>query len=158
MAGRHRAAVVGVGSAMEHRPTLQRAMRHEAIRESVEAQRQLSESIQRAETRQLKVAPTIHAIYEWSDASAASHFGAHEVAFYMWLEHAIEALPTVEVLGAPAVFVDLSHVGGAEQGLLGMIRRFDDRSLFVKMMGPSDAVVARRDQFLAFCRSLSQEL
>ena len=71
---------------------------------------------------------------------------------------AIEALPTVEVLGAPAVFVDLSHVGGAEQGLLGMIRRFDDRSLFVKMMGPSDAVVARRDQFLAFCRSLSQEL
>ena len=91
MAGRHRAAVVGVGSAMEHRPTLQRAMRHEAIRESVEAQRQLSESIQRAETRQLKVAPTIHAIYEWSDASAASHFGAHEVAFYMWLEHAIEA-------------------------------------------------------------------
>lgn len=73
----------------------------------------------------------------------------------------IDALPEIDVAGAPAKVLELSgsYAGmGAEARpgwkLLGAVQVRANGSLFVKMTGPAEVVDAERDAFFAFCESL----
>ena len=76
---------------------------------------------------------------------------------------AVAALPRMQVLGQQAPFVE---VHGPYEGmfgdslpdavLLGVICALDDGTLFVKMIGPADAMAEQREAFVAFCQSLRQ--
>jgi len=66
---------------------------------------------------------------------------------------ALKALPTVPVLGRPSQMVEID--GGAV-GLFGLVCELGERTVFVKMTGPMDALRAQRGQFVAFCKSLAQ--
>jgi hypothetical protein len=73
----------------------------------------------------------------------------------------VDALPEIEVVGAPAKVVELSgdYAGmgseaRAEWKLLGAVQVRANGSLFVKMTGPAEVVDAERDAFFAFCESL----
>lgn len=75
----------------------------------------------------------------------------------------VQALPTVDVLGAPAPLVELggdfTGMDGettAGAALLGVVRPRATDTLFVKMTGPAAAVRAERSRFEAFCRSLRE--
>jgi hypothetical protein len=65
---------------------------------------------------------------------------------------ALATLEVVTVLGREARMVDID--GGAV-GIRGLVCELGDRTLFVKMTGPSESLLAERERFLAFCRSLS---
>jgi hypothetical protein len=74
----------------------------------------------------------------------------------------VAALPRLQVLGRASVLVegtgDYKGMGGPEQsgaGLLGLICLLPGRSLFVKMVGPAEAVAAQRENFVRFCESLT---
>lgn len=74
----------------------------------------------------------------------------------------IDGLPKIVVLGEP---VPLLEVKGSFQGmtgdakssqtLLGVARMLEDTSVFVKMTGPEEEVLARKESFVAFCESLA---
>jgi hypothetical protein len=73
----------------------------------------------------------------------------------------VEALPEVEVFGAPAKLLELAgdYSGMGSQPrpgwkLLGALQVRANASLFVKMTGPAEVVDAEREAFLAFCASL----
>lgn len=72
-------------------------------------------------------------------------------------------LPHVEVLGAPAVLVDVRgtfrgmsgpSIAGAR--LLGIIVPQGGQSVFLKLIGPAEEVEAEREAFLAFAKSLRE--
>lgn len=74
------------------------------------------------------------------------------------------ALETVRILGvdAPVVEVHGGYQGMngeqiADATMLGALAPLEGRMLFVKLVGPSEVVVAQRDAFLAFCKSLQPE-
>lgn len=71
------------------------------------------------------------------------------------------ALERITVLGLASFVVDLEGdftgmSGGTvpDQRLLGVICPLEGESLFIKLVGPTDAVAAERDALLAFARSL----
>lgn len=64
------------------------------------------------------------------------------------------ALPTVPMLGSDAILVEAE---GGGRLLLGVAAISSVRSVFVKMTGPTDAVRAERERFLAFCESLRRD-
>jgi hypothetical protein len=64
---------------------------------------------------------------------------------------AIAALPTLPSLGRTGSMVEID--GGPAAGLLGFVCELDDRTVFVKMMGPTEALHAERDRFIEFCKS-----
>jgi len=73
----------------------------------------------------------------------------------------VDALPEIDVVGAPAKVVELSgaYAGmGSESRagwkLLGAVQVRANGSLFVKFTGPAEVVDAERDAFFAFCESL----
>jgi len=66
---------------------------------------------------------------------------------------AIARLPRTTVLGRAAVSVDLTGEPGS-RGMLGVICELEERSVFVKMDGPSEAVRAHAGAFRSFCASL----
>jgi hypothetical protein len=61
------------------------------------------------------------------------------------------ALPRIRVLGADAPLLEAST---AAQGVIGVVARIGRDSLFVKMVGPADAVRAARADFVTFCEAL----
>ena len=70
-------------------------------------------------------------------------------------------LPQLEVLGqlAPLIetggrYADMSGQLHEDYLLLGVIRPMEDRTVFVKMVGPADAMRAQRDNFINFSKSL----
>jgi hypothetical protein len=74
----------------------------------------------------------------------------------------LAALPTIEMLGAPATLIDFS---GTYKGMrdptpkpgsrmLGAVLSLGELSLFAKMVGPEDVVAGERDAFVNFCRSI----
>jgi hypothetical protein len=74
---------------------------------------------------------------------------------------AIAALKTVAVLGREAQILDATGTYTDMEGqkhenstLLGVVCELEDSTLFVKMLGPSAAVSAERERFLALCASL----
>lgn len=78
-------------------------------------------------------------------------------------QEAVDALPTIEMLGQPACFLDIEGdftgmSGRHEPGyrMLAVICVLDDETVFVKMTGPADAVQAEKERFLAFCASLEE--
>ncbi len=73
----------------------------------------------------------------------------------------LDALPRLDVLGVKGVLVavegEWQGMGKpplAQAGLLGLVAELPDRTLFVKLVGPAEAVRAQREPFEAFCRSL----
>lgn len=74
----------------------------------------------------------------------------------------IAALPTINILGDDAVFVEMegTYTGmgntDAQEGfaLLGAVAEADGATYFVKMTGPADVLARERDKFTAFCESL----
>lgn len=79
-------------------------------------------------------------------------------------EAEIESLPKIEVLGESVPLLDLTGAyGGMDgqatggQGLLGVARIEDEGSLFVKMTGPESEVLAQKDNFIAFCQSITSD-
>jgi hypothetical protein len=76
-------------------------------------------------------------------------------------ESGLAALPTITVLGerAPLLeatgdFTDMAGNVHSEQRMLGVACLLPDRSVFIKMTGPSAEVEAERDAFVAFSESL----
>jgi hypothetical protein len=59
--------------------------------------------------------------------------------------------PLVEVEGR---YADMSGQLHEDYMLLGVIRPMEDRTLFVKMVGPAADMRAQRENFLSFCQSL----
>jgi hypothetical protein len=73
------------------------------------------------------------------------------------------ALERVTVLGRPSVLVQgrgsFRGMGGEsvdDATLLGVVCTLEGETWFVKMVGPTDEVVAARDEFVAFCKSLEK--
>ncbi len=74
----------------------------------------------------------------------------------------IAALPTMPILGADAVVVEMSGdfkgMGATDSQsgftLLGAVAQADGASYFIKMIGPSDVIERERDNFSSFCASL----
>ncbi|MGA0869789.1 MAG: hypothetical protein ACO3UM_12750 [Planctomycetota bacterium] len=71
-------------------------------------------------------------------------------------ESEINALPRMQVLGQESVYVRLLQDGDAP-GMLGVIVALGDRTLFVKMTGPSRLLVEQGPGFESFCRSFSRK-
>jgi hypothetical protein len=76
-------------------------------------------------------------------------------------ESGLAALPTVMVLGgespmleAEGDFTGMDGTAQSAQRLLAVVRLLPDKSVFIKMTGPSADVEAQRDAFIAFCESL----
>lgn len=76
-----------------------------------------------------------------------------------------EALPMIGVLGvdAPVVEVDGSYTGMNGESvpdarLIGAVIPLAGSTLFVKLTGPREVVSEERDSFLAFCKSLREEV
>lgn len=76
----------------------------------------------------------------------------------------IEALDRRDVLGSESPFIEIegdftgmSGTRTADAGFLGLICTVGTGTLFVKMTGPADVIEAERENFLAFCESLSLE-
>ena len=76
----------------------------------------------------------------------------------------VDELPQLDVLGGQATLFEASgsftgmngQTAKGEQSILGIIRTFASDVLFVKMVGPSELVTSERDNFIAFCASLSE--
>ncbi len=73
----------------------------------------------------------------------------------------IDAMPKTKVLGEEIPVLDVAGTyqgmsGGANENsrLLGVARHLGEKSIFVKMIGPDEAVAAQKDNFIAFCNSL----
>lgn len=61
----------------------------------------------------------------------------------------------LEVLGQDSPLVELTGAGDAAgRGMLGVVCPLPTHTVFVKMVGPADAVQASKADFVAFCRSL----
>jgi hypothetical protein len=78
-------------------------------------------------------------------------------------ESQLAALPEVSLLGEDVPLVaaqgDYTDVTGAtaeNYGLLGAMRELPQATVFVKMVGPRDAVAAERERFVAFCESIKR--
>lgn len=71
-------------------------------------------------------------------------------------ESEIDALPRLQVLGQEAVYVRLLQDGDAP-GMLGVIVPLADRTLFVKMTGPSRLLAEQGPGFESFCRSFTRK-
>jgi hypothetical protein len=76
-------------------------------------------------------------------------------------EAALAALPEIAILNTTAPMVEVSGnftgMSGVEKKaytLLGTVVPQGDKTIFVKMTGPSDAVAAEKDKFIAFCASI----
>ena len=51
--------------------------------------------------------------------------------------------------------MELTGVGPATgRGMLGVVCPLPTHTVFVKMVGPADAVQAEKEEFIVFCRSL----
>ena len=77
-------------------------------------------------------------------------------------EEEISKLPKIKLLGEDAVYIELegtySGMGGAAQSsysLIGAILEKTGKAYFVKMTGPSELLTNERDNFKAFCESLT---
>lgn len=73
----------------------------------------------------------------------------------------LAALPTVALLGEPAPvleaegdFTGMDGVAQSGQRMLAVARILPDKSVFIKMTGPSAEVESQRGAFFAFCESL----
>ncbi len=73
---------------------------------------------------------------------------------------AIAALPTIKVLDRDSVLIEAfgNYKGqngeSRDAGLLGVVCEHDSNMIFIKMVGPSDAVRAEKENFTNFCTSL----
>ncbi len=73
------------------------------------------------------------------------------------------ALPRIELLGEACPLLDVSGdyqgmggSAGSDRTLLGTVLIRPTESLFIKMVGPSEEVLAHRDAFVAFVESLEE--
>jgi hypothetical protein len=66
-------------------------------------------------------------------------------------EAQLETMPRIPQLGSEAVLVELD---AGDRGMIGTLSFHEDRSVFVKMIGPPEPVFKERGRFLAFCASL----
>ncbi len=66
----------------------------------------------------------------------------------------IDALETIEMLGTSGKFVDLTHEDEVTRGMFGVMCPLGDKTVFVKMDGPSAAVRAHEAAFRQFCAEL----
>jgi hypothetical protein len=64
------------------------------------------------------------------------------------------ALP---LLGGEGALVEIRARAPDERAMLGAVRLFGERALFVKLTGPAAAVDAERARFLELCGSLREE-
>ncbi|HOK88385.1 MAG TPA: hypothetical protein PK379_00010 [Candidatus Hydrogenedentes bacterium] len=76
---------------------------------------------------------------------------------------AIDALPTLAVLGGPAPLVEMEgtyrDMNGntlEQAGFLGIVRELGDQTLFIRVTGPAEVVRAHKAEFLSFCESLRE--
>lgn len=74
------------------------------------------------------------------------------------------ALEVVRILGVDAPVVEvrggyqgMSGEQVADAELIGAVAPLEERTLFVKLVGPREVVAGQRDAFLAFCKSLQPE-
>ena len=79
-------------------------------------------------------------------------------------EAEIHSSATIDLLGSPAHFIEVSgHYRGMgedsikEATLLGVLLIGDEKSLFIKMIGPKAQVQAEREAFTAFAKSFRSE-
>lgn len=78
-------------------------------------------------------------------------------------EDAVAALPMLEILGRKSPMIDVSGdyagmMGEAAPGqrMLGAVCPLEEQMLFIKMVGPADAVAAEAAHFRAFCASITR--
>jgi hypothetical protein len=64
---------------------------------------------------------------------------------------------TLPLLGGEGTLVEIRARGPGAQAMLGAMRLFGDRALFVKLTGPVAAVEAERARFVELCGSLREE-
>ena len=72
----------------------------------------------------------------------------------------LEALPTIDLLGGKSPLLEATGAVGDDRPattLLGAFRVLERSAVSVKMIGPSDLVIAERDRFVEFCGSLVEE-
>jgi hypothetical protein len=94
-------------------------------------------------------------VNRWRQQMGLPALGSEEIA----------NLPRIDVLGHPSTLLDLEGSFTDMQGtpvtgqrMLGLICPLENRQgLFIKLTGPTEAVAAERDNFLALCASLRQE-
>lgn len=68
----------------------------------------------------------------------------------------LAGLQTVRILGGAAPVLDLSgsYQGSAGQRLLGAVREFKGKAIFVKMTGPASVIEGEQERFKTFCESI----
>ncbi len=70
----------------------------------------------------------------------------------------IAALPSVPMLGTHAALVEIQRADGesnaSPSALIGAVCLQPERSVFVKLLGPTAAVEGQRDAFVEFCKSI----
>jgi hypothetical protein len=57
---------------------------------------------------------------------------------------------------AAGLYTGMGEVSEAGSMLLGVVCPLGGETLFVKMVGPQQAVLGEKDRFVAFCRSLQK--
>jgi hypothetical protein len=72
-----------------------------------------------------------------------------------WTQAELDAAPRLDVLGAPAIVVLLGEAG-APRAMLGALARDGASSVFVKFSGARATVLAQREAFESFCKSLAR--
>lgn len=73
-----------------------------------------------------------------------------------WTQAQLDGARRIEMFGAQALVVELGDEGG-ERRVLGALAKLDGRSVFVKLIGARDVVLAQRQAFDAFCTSLAKK-
>lgn len=69
----------------------------------------------------------------------------------------VQKRETLEILGGSGELVEIhGSLNGEPTVLLGVVRQLADRSVFVKMVGASDAVLSEADNFRSFVQSLTR--
>lgn len=72
-----------------------------------------------------------------------------------WDDARLNGAPKLAMLGMDATIVLLEE-SNKPRAILGALARHDSKSVFVKMIGPRDEVIAQRAAFEALCASLEQ--
>ncbi len=77
-------------------------------------------------------------------------------------EAEVAALPVLEVLGQPSPWAEMRGSFSSQFSdpiedalMFGLVCPVEELSVFVKMTGPADVTAPQRDNFLAFCQSLT---
>lgn len=79
-----------------------------------------------------------------------------QVGASAWNQAQLDAAPRIAMFGSEALIVMLGDEG-AKRSMLGALARLDGRSVFVKLAGRRETILAQRPAFESFCTSLAKK-